>query len=266
MMPTIHIPAASAARLLGATVAMLVLANLAVIYARFGLGYENRGVIGMFDVSSKMNIPAWYSSAALLLAALLLMFIAVVKRSLWERHVFHWGVLAVICLFLSLDEAVSIREKAAEPLRMLFGTGGWFYYGWVIAAGVLALFVLGVFLRFLAALPREIALRFVVAGAIFVGGAIGLEMLGGYWEELHGRQNVTWALLSLIEEACEMAGVVLFIHALLLYIGKYIGAVRVAFAAPREYRGRERVRGGGEVAFGSLSRADGRRPVLLRAQ
>ena len=54
-----------------------------------------------------------------------------------------------------------------------FDFDGVLYFGWVIPASVLvSIFVLS-YLKFLAHLPAITRFRFVRAGAIFVGGAMG---------------------------------------------------------------------------------------------
>ena len=59
---------------------------------------------------------------------------------------------------------------------------------------------------------------FVTSGAIFTSGAIGFELIGGYHAEIHGRENIAYALITTGEELLEMFGVALFIYGLLHYI------------------------------------------------
>lgn len=63
-------------------------------------------------------------------------------------------------------------------MRTLLGTGGVFYFAWVIpGAAFVCLFALA-YLGFLLAMPRPIAMTMVLAGIIYVSGAIGAEMVG----------------------------------------------------------------------------------------
>jgi hypothetical protein len=50
----------------------------------------------------------------------------------------------------------------------------------------------------------------VIAGAIFVGGALGVEMILGYWTDLHGEENLTYGMIDWVEESLEMCGMSLF--------------------------------------------------------
>ena len=80
----------------------------------------------------------------------------------------------------------------------------------VIAASVL------VFRRFLLRLARATAIAFVVAGVVYLAGAVGTELFGGRYFEQHGR-DLTYAALGTLEETLEVTGVILFITALLEY-------------------------------------------------
>ena len=63
------------------------------------------------------------------------------------------------------------------------------------------------------------------AAAIYLGGAIGCEMLGGYLLESYGL-TLPYKASSMIEESLEMAGAVVFIWAVLDYIGAEFGEIR----------------------------------------
>jgi hypothetical protein len=81
-------------------------------------------------------------------------------------------------------------------------------------------------MRFLAHLPRRTRYQFLTAGAIFVIGAIGLEMVTASYEEAYDSMGI--AVLTAGEELCEMLGVVIFIYALCSYISSYIKNIQVS--------------------------------------
>lgn len=172
----------------------------------------------LFNVNGEQNIPALYSWAALLFCAVLLEVIAEAKKVAGDRYVNYWRVLAVIFVYLSLDEALSIHELFIEPLRNAFGAGGFLYYAWVIPGAIFVVLFLLSFLKFINALPRKTKRLFLIAGTVFVGGAIGMELLAGTHDEVYGSENFTTAILTSIEEFMEMTGVVIFIYGLLSYI------------------------------------------------
>ena len=113
-----------------------------------------------------------------------------------------------------------------------FDLSGVLYFGWVIPAAILvSVFVLS-YRRFLEDLPRITRFRFIRAGAVFVGGAMGVELILGYWTELHGIDNLGYALIDWVEETMEMAGVGLFISALVAVLADQTGQVRLIAGPP----------------------------------
>jgi hypothetical protein len=55
----------------------------------------------------------------------------------------------------------------------------------------------------------------IVAGCVYVAGALGMELVGGAWAAKHGQDNLVYSLLTTVEEGLELTGLVLFIRTLL---------------------------------------------------
>lgn len=174
------------------------------------------GIIRMFYLDGEANLPTWYQSTTLLLCSLLLAAIWSNSKGSWFRR--HWGMLSVIFLFLSLDEAACIHEAISSLLSQFIHTTGIFTYAWVIPGGVFTLVVLLSSLHFLRHLPKRTKRDFIIAGAIYVSGALGWEMAGGWYDSLHGSRNLTYMTLTVCEEAFECVGIILFIRSLLIYL------------------------------------------------
>ena len=167
----------------------------------------------LFDTAKEGNITAWFSSDLLLIAGALLLLIARAKTHSADAYARHWNIMAWVFFFLSMDEIASLHEKLIEPLRNATNAGGWFYFTWIIVAIPLVLLFVLINLRFLLSLPRKTTYHFLVAGAIFVTGAVGFEMLGGIF---HGVAGI-YRGLTAIEETLENLGTGLFIVSLLAY-------------------------------------------------
>ena len=111
-----------------------------------------------------------------------------------------------------------IHENIGLTLRLHVNTTGFLYYSWVVVGIPLILIFVLLYLKFLVHLPRKTRLLFLVAGTIFVSGAIGTEMFAGRYHEIYGKENMTYAIITALEEFCEMFGIVVFIYALLSYM------------------------------------------------
>jgi len=93
----------------------------------------------------------------------------------------------------------------------------------VIPYGLLfILFSFVYFFKFLPQLPKKFARLFVIAGAIYVIGAIGVEMVGAENYSSSNFSEIRYAIYYSIEEFLEMLGIAIFIYSLLLYIKEEI--------------------------------------------
>ena len=206
----------------------LTLASLAVNFSAYVLGHGRLfGLVNLFNVDAEANIPTWYAAVSLMACSALLAAIAQIQSQDSTPKVSDWQTLAGIFLFLSIDELVSLHELLIEPLRAALGTTGIFYFAWVIPYSVLVV-LLGIrFLKFLTHLPAQTRRSFVLAGALYVGGALGMEMIDGLYASVYGQDNFTYAALTNLEEFLEMLGIVVFIHSLLVYLKRYVEVIQI---------------------------------------
>jgi len=173
----------------------------------------NRGLVPVFSLSYEENVPTWYSSILLFATGALLLLIGAEARKSRAPFGFHWYALAAGFFYISMDEVVSIHEHAGW-LRL----GGVLYFSWVIPAAVVVAIVGLSYIRFLKHLPPKTRLRFLVSGAIYVGGAVGMELPLGYWTERSGTNNFVYGALDWVEESMEILGVTLFLLSLVDYL------------------------------------------------
>ncbi|MBI5667040.1 MAG: hypothetical protein HZC41_03460 [Chloroflexi bacterium] len=167
------------------------------------------------NVNREASIPAWYSSALLLGAAGLMALTAAVKRACREPFIRHWFGLAVIFVYLSLDEAAALHENLTEPLQTALDTSGYLTFAWVIVGAIFVGVVGLVYLRFLLALPRRTRTGMIAAGALYVGGALVIEAISAnQWYQDDGT-SLLYSAIGTVEELCEMLGVVVLIYTLL---------------------------------------------------
>ena len=211
---------------LGLMWAFNVVAGFCVEAWKYILHQPRNSLVYFFGLSYEQNFPTWYVASLLLLCSVLLGLIACAKQRRKAAHVGHWWTLAAAFLYISLDETTEIHEQASD----WFDLGGFLYFGWVIPASIVVA-VLGLsYLKFLAHLPRKTRNQFILAGAIYVGGALGTEFLLGYWTNLHGRRNLGYGLIDWVQESMELFGVSLFLFSLTEYLGGPAGCIRISLS------------------------------------
>lgn len=184
-------------------------------------------LIRLFHVDREANIPSVLSALALLFCSILLATIARVKKLAGNRYFSHWTALSILFGLLSLDELVSIHEIADLPLRSAINTSGFIYFAWVIPGAIFVVACGLACLRLLATLPAKTLRLFLLAATLFLGGALGVEMVGGYVTQNWGQSNLLYATAATLEELLEMLGVVVFIYALLSYLKSQVKDVRL---------------------------------------
>lgn len=219
-------------RLLFLVELILLLSNAGAQFCSLVLGHNYvYGIVPLFTFGAEDNFQTFFSLMLLLGAAALLALTGVLETRRGNgRH--EWTVLCCGFLVMAFDEVFSFHERLVPPVRALLGEGqlGILYYAWVIP-GLLLVAVLGLyFLRFLMTLPQQTTRRFIASAALYLGGAIGFELLGGRQAELYGRDNWAYSMYSTIEESLEMVGVTVFIWALLHHCRQYHQNVTFEFS------------------------------------
>lgn len=189
------------------------------------------------DLDGERNIPALYSFLNLQLSALLLGFIYFSSQGRPYRR--YWLWMSLIFMYLMVDELMSIHEKLSLLLAEVADiSGSNSYYVWVIPFAILVLAFVVYFFPFLRSLTARFSRLFVLSGALYVGGALLMEVVGALHQAYYGYDFVHILIYSL-EESLEMLGIILFIYALLRYYKEEIGdyALQIYFATePAEHQ------------------------------
>jgi uncharacterized membrane protein YhaH (DUF805 family) len=182
------------------------------------LGRDGGELARQFDVAEEGNLTSWASSLLLLSAALLLAVAARTAKTAGDRDARWWWLLCGVFVYLSLDESASLHELLIEPVGSATDASGLFHQAWIIVA-VPVVVVLGlVLLGFLRRLPSTTRRRFLVAGAVFLAGAVGFEALGGAALDAGLTAHGVNRVLVSMEETLENLGAALFIGALLRHL------------------------------------------------
>ena len=175
------------------------------------------GLLRIFSVDQEANLASWLNAVVLLLSALVVWGVAVDRRATGDRWWRHWAFLGATFAYLSADEAGRLHESVEVVVDAVIDAPGIFSFGWVLlAAPVVLVFALS-YLGFLRALPPSVRRLVVIAAVLYVGGAMGVETLGGLAYDLNGGQkgSLAFVVASSIEEALEMAGALVFLAAMM---------------------------------------------------
>ncbi len=191
--------------------------------------HENHAIAKLMhrlDLGHEPSLPNWYSSLALLAVAGMARLLARAEEDAGGRLAKSWTLFSVLFVALALDEAILIHEMANVPMRALLSTSGALYFAWIIPGAGFALAVALFFRGFLRSLEARTRNLIVASGAIFVSGAIGVEMIEGIIVPSLGIGSLDYTVAEMAEEGLEMCGVVLVLYALTDHFARRVGMVR----------------------------------------
>jgi len=183
-----------------------------------------------FAFDSEHSLPAWLETVQMAAASALLAVRAALSHRLDPENRTHWSLLAIVFFALCIDESVSFHEVTMAPLRQTFNLSGYLYFSWVLIAAPLVAAFGAYCIPFLLRLPPQVAVRFVIAGALFVGGAFGLEFVGGRLVSAGGFDQPAYKLVSTLEEILEITGMALFVTSLIQHLAACTPRLTIAFA------------------------------------
>lgn len=194
--------------------------------ATFWIVYQNpsdsdllRRLDAYFNFNHEANFPSFFSSILLLLSAFLL-WVVYKSTTVTDRGRPRWLLLFFIFLFLTLDEAVRIHERLEQVTRLVFtgDAGGFLAWTWIIPYTLFAFGVAIYNFKFVMRLPKPVRTKFIVAGALFVFAAAGIESIEGYLMKTTAEDPVVLLMTTTVQEFLEMVSVIVFIAGILHYL------------------------------------------------
>ena len=171
--------------------------------------------VEMLDLDEEKGFGTWFATLILFFSARLLFLIASDSKARADGLHVWWKVLACGFMYLSLDEVAGFHEYVNAYNEDFFEGAEhedrwWTWYlKWVVLVVGIA------FLPFLWKLRWRVALLMGIAGGIYLGGAMGIEVWSPHDDTGGFFYNFGWIT---IEEGMEMAGIVMFIYVLLDYL------------------------------------------------
>ncbi|MDP9408322.1 MAG: hypothetical protein M3P95_10785 [Actinomycetota bacterium] len=219
---------AAAPRTLGRGLAVLLvlltLGHATALFLRHGLGMTYAfGLVEFLDLDFEEGFGTWANTSLHLLCALLSALAALVAGAQGDSWSRNWWTIAAVFVFLSLDEVGTLHEDLITPIRDAFDLGGVLYLSWIVPAVGLGLLFLVSQVRFLRHHWHTIGRDLVVAGVLFVAGAVGVEMAEAVVAERGLKTTLANDLLTGLQEFVEIGAVMMAAVALLRHLVTTLG-------------------------------------------
>lgn len=241
-MQRIQFRSRTATRQLFIILGVLLLLHVTVVFSHLVLHWRVEALTQLADVDNEANLPTFFNVALFFMAAMLFYLHGKSTEGKQRRG---WMIIAGVFCFLGVDEGSQIHEKfMLVTLRLMHhgsqdaGDLGWFYYAWVIPYGLATIALVLVLFRWLLNLHPLLRKQLIISGAVYLFGAVFLEMLGSKltrvlpykdaanfpWMpcSVYGDLGYCWLYMEpryilayTLEETFEMTGLILCIRALL---------------------------------------------------
>jgi hypothetical protein len=201
---SVRVPAAMAA--------VIVALYFAWVIAYFGFDWTSSTGRNLFDLATESNVGTWLSGAVLLAASLVAALVACRAERADRRG---WGVIAATLVLFSIDEVGAVHDAFNQDLSLRLETHGVLRYAWVIPAAVLVGALAIVVVPFVRRLPSAVARPITLAAVVFIGAAIGIELLEGWLDGRHDPASLGNTLVRGTQEILELVGALLGLSAML---------------------------------------------------
>lgn len=224
-------PTYVAAVLMAIVIFLHVLSGVAV-WAKLAFDGEYYNITEFFDVGIEGNIPTIYSVIGLFIASVTAFTASAASKLNRDGLSKYWVVVSIVMLFLAFDEGAMIHEEVGGLFEEYFPNVamGYLYWIWVVPYGIAVLLFFAAMFPFLQSLPRKTCYGLITAGAVFISGAVGAEVVSARIYEQHSEASLrppVFYLLYSIEEFLEKLGVIIFIYFSLDYASGGSSALKI---------------------------------------
>lgn len=194
----------------------------------------------VFDMTEENSVPNFFSALVLIFTASIAAVIAMFHRRNGSGLWLSWCLASLAIAFMGFDEGAMLHDRLAYVVQENAGTTGIFYIGWTLPYLLLVLVAAPAGWPLLRALPRRTSARLIQAAALFLIGALGLEMLESAllqrslpagmslrdamtYGSISANAAATIDAMEFVEETLEMIAVALALRALLLHLTDDLG-------------------------------------------
>lgn len=216
----LHIRISSVVKFISIITGILVLLSVGMnvfYYTYHDLGYFN----SLFSLDMEGNIPTRFSSGLLVAASLLFLMIYRVKKRTDKKYVIHWLILSIVFALMGLDESVQLHEQTSQFLRS-YVKG--LHFAWVIPGSLMVIIFAITYLKFFLNLDPRWKKLFFLSAVIYLSGALGMEIIGNYYQNGYGQNNLGYIFITNIEETLEFCGLIMLLYSQSSYL-KELGPV-----------------------------------------
>jgi len=212
-MPLVTNPNKVLAVLLALTGAVAGIGVVAEVGEHSFLG-AHADLLDRLELDDEKSVPTLLGTSMLALGAAGAALLSWSERRRGGGEARGWALLCAVLLLFTLDEHLAMHETLIQPLRDLLGAGGLLHFTWIVPGMIATAALLAALVPFHGRLDPAVGRPLVLAAALFFGGAIGMEAVGGLYASTYGDGGLVYELLTCLEETLELLGAAVLLFAL----------------------------------------------------
>jgi len=198
-------------------VIILSLTHVAYLFL-LNSNFENKFALNillkLFYLDAEQTIPAWFSSCILWSCGVGLLVISFLEKNSSIGK--YWFLIGLSLLYVSLDESISLHEYGVTITNNLAARNNielpdFLVYSWVIPASICVLILAILLIPFFVRLESQLRKALLISGMVYLSGAVGFEMIGGY--AAVNSYKTLYLVAMTVEEILEMFGAIILLHA-----------------------------------------------------
>jgi hypothetical protein len=176
-----------------------------------------------FNFEAEKNLPTYFSVILLFSSSITFLIIRLLVSSNIPFYIkSYWSQMSFIFLVLSIDEMVRLHERMGYITRnyIPIEATGFFRYAWVVPM-IGLLIVFGLYsIKFLMYIPKNLSKGYIIAGFLYVLGALGFEMVSAKISTLpmYDAKDLHYYLAMSTEESLEMVSIIILLYFNLEYM------------------------------------------------
>ncbi len=203
-------------KILTLVVIILSLAHVTYLFL-LNSNFENQSALNillkLFYLDAEQTIPAWFSSCILWSCGVGLLVVSFLEKN--NSIDKYWFLMGLSLLYVSLDESISLHEYGVTIINKLAVRNNielpdFLVYSWVIPASICVLILAIVLIPFFVRLESQLRQALLISGMVYLSGAVGCEMIGGY--AVVNSYKTLYLIAMTVEEILEMCGAIILLH------------------------------------------------------
>lgn len=171
-------------------------------------------MFSIFNLDSEYNIPTLFTVILMIINAKLFIQIGKSAQLRCENDYLKWYMWAFVLILMGLDETCQFHERLMDFIKGNYHTTGIFYFAWTIPVIVLVLVFIVSNIGYIQKTTQSIRTTLITGGMIYLFGALGMELIGGFYVTNYSGQDFIYRILTIIEESFEIIGLIVVYNGL----------------------------------------------------